>query len=128
METVTHNPTEGIYPATGDYVHALEVRGADRMLFVAGTLGLDPAGAAGATLAEQLQLVWSNIRTTLRSAGMTVDNIVRVTSYLRDAADAGANAEARTAALNGRLVPTTAIVVETLVTNWLVEIEIIAAA
>jgi enamine deaminase RidA (YjgF/YER057c/UK114 family) len=58
---------------------------------------------------------------------MTVDNIVRLTSYLRDASYAEANAAARAAALNGRVVPTTAIVAETLVSDWLVEIEVIAA-
>jgi enamine deaminase RidA (YjgF/YER057c/UK114 family) len=59
---------------------------------------------------------------------MTVDNIVRLTSYLRDPAYAWANAAARVAALGGRPVPTTAIVAQTLVSEWLVEIEVIAAA
>ena len=58
---------------------------------------------------------------------MTVDNIVRLTSYLRDASYAEANAAARVAALGGRVVPTTAVVVQTLDTDWLVEIEVIAA-
>jgi 2-iminobutanoate/2-iminopropanoate deaminase len=127
METVAHSPTEGIYPAVGDYIHALEVRGAARLLFVAGTMGLRSDGVAGTTLDEQLQLIWSNIRTILASAGMTVDNVVRVTSYLRDAASADANAEARVRELGGRLVPTTAIVAETLVDDWLVEVEVVAA-
>jgi 2-iminobutanoate/2-iminopropanoate deaminase len=128
MEVVPHNPTEGVYAASDDYVHALEVRGAGRLLFVAGTMGLDPSGAPGASLERQLELIWSNIRTILASAEMTVDNIVRLTSYLRDAAYAEANAEARTEALGDRPVPTTAIVAETLVNEWLVEIEVIAAA
>lgn len=128
METEAHSPTDGVYAATGDYVHALEVRGADRLLFVAGTMGLDQDGATGATLADQLSLIWSNLAAILASADMTLDNIVRVTSYLRDAAYADANAEARVSALGGRLVPTTAIVVETLVSDWLVEIEVVAAA
>jgi len=127
METVVHSPAEGIYAATDDYVHAIEVRGAQRLLFVAGTMGLDPAGKPGATLDEQLQLIWANLRTILASADMTVDNIVRLTSYLRDAAYAEANARARVAALGGRAVPTTAIVAETLVGDWMVEIEVIAA-
>ena len=127
METVAHNPTEGIYPAVGDYIHALEVHGADRLLFVAGTMGLGPDGVPGGRLDEQLRLVWSNIRAILSSAGMTVDNVVRVTSYLRDAAHAEANAEARVRELGGRLVPTTAIVVQTLEDDWLVEVEVVAA-
>jgi enamine deaminase RidA (YjgF/YER057c/UK114 family) len=72
-------------------------------------------------------LIWSNIRTILASADMTVANIVRLTSYLRDASYAEANAAARVAALDGRAVQTTAIVAETLVSDWLVEIEVIAA-
>jgi len=56
-----------------------------------------------------------------------VGNIVRLTSYLRDAWYAEANAGARIAVLGGRAVPTTAIVAETLTANWLVEIEVIAA-
>jgi enamine deaminase RidA (YjgF/YER057c/UK114 family) len=127
MQLVPHSPVEGVYAATEDYVHAMEVLGAQRLLFVAGTMGLDPTGAPGATLPEQLDLAWSNIRTILGSAGMTVDNIVRLTSYLRDASYAEANAAARVAALGGRVVPTTAIVAETLVSDWLVEIEVIAA-
>lgn len=128
MQLVPHDPSVGVYPTTDDYVHAMEVVGAQRLLFVAGTMGLDRSGVPGKTLAEQLDLIWSNIRAILASAGMTVDNIVRLTSYLRDASYAEANAAARVAALGGRTVPTTAIVAQTLDSDWLVEIEVIAAA
>lgn len=127
MKSTPHSPTEGVYAATGDYVHAMEVRDAARLVFVSGTMGLDPQGVPGAGLEEQLDLVWSNLRAILASAGMTVDNIVRLTSYLRDASYAEANARARVAALGDRLVPTTAIVAQTLDSDWLVEIEVVAA-
>jgi 2-iminobutanoate/2-iminopropanoate deaminase len=128
MDTIVRNPTAGIYAATPDYVHAPEVRNPSRFLYVSGTMGLDAKGVAGKTLAEQVTLVWSNIATILASADMTVDNVVRVTSYLRDASYAEVNQNARLAALKGRIVPTTAIVVQTLLSDWLVEIEIVAAA
>jgi 2-iminobutanoate/2-iminopropanoate deaminase len=128
LETIAHSPSDGVYAATDDYVHALEVRDARRLLFVAGTMGLDSSGVPGTSLEEQLELVWANLAAILASADMTVDNIVRLTSYLRDASYADANARARVAALRGRVVPTTAIVAETLVSDWLVEIEVIAAA
>jgi 2-iminobutanoate/2-iminopropanoate deaminase len=86
MKLVTHNPTAGIYPATSDYVHAIEVQNPSRFLFVSGTMGLDEQGIAGKTLAEQLDLIWNNIRTILAAADMTTGNIVRLTSYLRDPA------------------------------------------
>lgn len=128
MQTILHNPTDGLYPATPDYIHAMEVRSPQRLLFVSGTMGLDAAGHPGSTLDEQLALIWTNLRRILQEAGMTTDNIVRLTSHLRDAAYAEANQNARTAALGRHVVPTTAIVVQTLREDWLVEIEIIAAA
>jgi 2-iminobutanoate/2-iminopropanoate deaminase len=128
MEQQVINPVEGIYPATPDYVHAIELSAMQRLLLVSGTMGLDAEGQAAATLSEQLTLIWSNIRRILAEAGMTLDNVVRVTSYLTDAAFASENQKARIAALGSRRVPTTAIVVGTLSTDWLVEIEIMAAA
>ncbi len=80
-------------------------------------MGLDPRGVPRATLTERLEPAWSNIRTILASAGMTVDNIVRLTSYLRDASYADANGAARVKALGGRAIPTTAIVAEALVSE-----------
>ncbi|HYC95556.1 MAG TPA: RidA family protein [Sphingomicrobium sp.] len=128
MEQIPHNPSEGVYSTGGDWVHALEVRGAKRMLFVSGTMGLRPDFTAPPTLEEQLECVWNNLRAILASAGMTVDNIVRLTSYLRDASYAEANAQARIQALGDRRIPTTAIVVQTLQPDWLIELEIIAAS
>lgn len=127
MELIPHNPDEGIYATGGDWVHAMEVRGADRLVFLSGTMGLDPSGAAGATLDEQLELVWNNIRTILAGADMTTANIVRLTSYLRDASYAQANAQARLRALGERRIPTTAIVAQTLEEDWLIELEVVAA-
>jgi 2-iminobutanoate/2-iminopropanoate deaminase len=127
VQRIDHNPVEGIYPAD-DYIHAVEVRDPRRFLFVAGTMGLNPDWSAGRTVDEQLDLIWSNIRTILAGADMSVDNVVRATSYLRDRAYAEKNAAARLKALGGRKIPTTAIVAETLADDWLIEIEVIAAA
>lgn len=128
MPMIPRNPTTGVYPATSDYVHAMEVVAPQRFLFVSGTMGLDQDGAPGAGLDAQLKLIWSNIRAILASADMTIDNIVRLTSYLRDESYADANAAARVAALGERRVPTTAIIAQTLSPDWLVEIEVVAAA
>jgi enamine deaminase RidA (YjgF/YER057c/UK114 family) len=128
MEQIPHNPDECVYSTGGDWIHALEVRNTERMLFVSGTMGLRPDFTAPPTLDEQLECVWDNLRAILSSAGMTVNNIVRLTSYLRDASYAEANAQARIRALGDRRIPTTAIVVQTLQPDWLIELEIIAAS
>lgn len=122
-----HDPDDGVYPTDGDWVHAVEIRSPGRLLFVSGTMGLSPRGVPGATLEEQLDLVWSNISRILGSAAMGLDDVIRVTSYLRDESYAEANAAVRVAALGGRAVATRAVVVRTLQEDWLVEIEVIAA-
>ena len=126
MKTREINPTTGVYLATRDYVHAMEVTGATRQLFVSGTMGLAEDGLAPASLDEQLELIWSNIQRILAEAEMSVSNIVRLTSYLARPEYAGRNQAAREKALSGRVVPTTAIVVTTLDPSWLVEVEVIA--
>lgn len=57
MQLIAHNPSRGIYPATSDYAHAMEVVAPQRLLFVSGTMGLDEAGKPGETLDEQLALI-----------------------------------------------------------------------
>lgn len=122
------NPVEGIYPASEDYVHALEISNITRQLLVSGTMGLKSDGTPAKGLDEQLTLIWSNIRAILAEADMSIDNIVRVTSYLTDPAQAMKNQNARIKALGTRRVPTTAIIVQTLDPDWLVEIEVMAMA
>jgi 2-iminobutanoate/2-iminopropanoate deaminase len=128
MQQIIRNPTAGIYAATSDYVHALEVRRPERFLYIAGTMGLAEDGSAPKTLDEQLEPIWKNIRAILAEANMTTDNIVRLTSYLGDPLYAAANGAARERALGSRRIPATAIIVQTLDPAWLLEIEAIAVA
>ena len=129
MEIVEHSPSDGIYaPVGGEYAHAAEVRNPTRFLYTSGTMGLDPEGAAGKDIKAQIGLVWDNLRRLLAAADMTVDNVVRVVQYIRDAEYDEPVTRARVDALGGRLVPTIMMCAQTLVPEWLVEVEIIAAA
>ncbi|WP_299476363.1 RidA family protein [uncultured Roseibium sp.] len=127
MNFIPINPTKDIYQATPDYIHAIAVDAPQRLLFVSGTMGLDTDGTPAETLDSQLQLIWRNISTILQDAGGDIDNVVRVTSYLRHRDYMTANQDARVSALGGRVVPCTTIVAETLSEDWLVEVEVIAA-
>ena len=128
MHITPINPAHEIYPATADYVHAMQVTAPTRWLFISGTMGLANDSRAVATLDGQLALIWHNIRRILQEAEMAPDNIVRVTSYLTDAAYAEANQNAREVALGHRPVATTAVIVGTLNSDWLLKVEAIAAA
>jgi enamine deaminase RidA (YjgF/YER057c/UK114 family) len=102
-----------------------EPQRAGDIVFLLGSTGLEKPTVDGA--ADQLALLWSNVRRMLAGAGMTLDDVVRVTSYLRDDAYAGDNDAARTAALGDRTVPASAVVTGTLGGGWLVDIEVAAA-
>ena len=128
MHITPINPAHEIYLATADYVHAMQVTAPTRWLFISGTMGLANDSRAAATLDGQLALIWHNIRRILQEGEMTPDNIVRVTSYLTDVAYAEANQNAREVALGHRPVATTAVIVGALNSDWLVEVEAIAAA
>jgi 2-iminobutanoate/2-iminopropanoate deaminase len=129
MELVEHSPADGIYaPVGGEYAHAVEVRNPTRFLYTSGTMGLDPAGAEGQDIKAQIALVWDNLRRLLASADMTVDNVVRVVQYIRDPDYDEPVTRARVDALGGRPVATIMMCAQTLVPEWLVEVEIVAAA
>lgn len=125
MKTRLIEPT-GIYAPSADYAHAIEVREASRTVYLAGTMGLDADGSANPSIDHQLQMIWQNISAILKAADMSVDNIVRLTTYLSDRAYAEKNTDARMKALQGRVVPTTAIICDLYDSSWLVEIEVIA--
>ena len=54
MHITPINPVHDIYPATADYVHAMQVTAPTRWLFISGTMGLASDSRAAATLDGQL--------------------------------------------------------------------------
>lgn len=77
--------TEKAPAAIGPYSQAVEVN-SGRMLFVSGQLPVDPStGAfAGSDIEAQTQQSILNIKAILEEAGMTLNNVVRATVYLKD--------------------------------------------
>lgn len=58
------------------------------MVFVSGTLGIDPAtGTMPEGFAEQAQLVFSNLKAILEMAGMNFSHVVKVSIFLMDMGD-----------------------------------------
>ena len=80
---------------------------------------------------EQAALVWANIGAIVAEAGMSLDDVVSVTTYVVvDLLGAlGAVMGARDRALGGRRVASTLVTVPALVRpEWKVEIAVVAAA
>ena len=88
MPNIVHNI--GVAEQIGSYSDAIEVPPGARWLFTSGTPGLTLDGDLPTDVAGQAEVAWEHIVNTLKSAGMTVHDLVKVTHYLlheRDIAD-----------------------------------------
>ncbi|MGI9568803.1 MAG: RidA family protein, partial [Desulfobulbia bacterium] len=68
----------------GGYSQALEVGGTTRRLYISGQIPATQHGNVPETFEDQAALVWENIIAQLHAAGMDVENLVKVTTYLSD--------------------------------------------
>ena len=119
---------DGSPPVEGAYPQAVEVTGPGRWLYLSGQIPLAPDGSLAADFTGQCEQVWDNIETQLAAAGMTLDNLVKVTTFLSDRRYALENREVRVRRLAGRQPALTVIVTGIFDEAWLVEIEAVAAA
>ena len=119
---------DGSPPAEGEYAQACEVSGATRWLYLSGQIPVGPDGSLKPDFSGQCEPVWDNLETQLRAAGMTLDNLVKVTTFLSDRRYALENREVRIRRLGGRQTALTVIVAGIFDEAWLVEIEAVAAA
>ena len=82
----TIHTTADVYPAIGPYSQMVQ---AGNLYFLAGVIPLNKAGNAiqGTTIEEQTKLVLDYIGAKLKSQGMTHDNVVMSTVYLKNLND-----------------------------------------
>lgn len=103
---------EGIYrPAS--YAHAMR---AGSTMYVAGQVARDIDGVlvAPGDAARQAAQVYANLSAVLEAAGARPEHVVKVTTYLVDAADGAAATEARLAFFGDHRPPHTGLVVAAL--------------
>ena len=75
----------------------------------------------------QCELAWRNLLEVLRSAGMGAKNLVKVTTFLTHPDQTETNSRVRRDALGDARPALTVVVVQTLESRWLLEIEAVAA-
>lgn len=112
----------------GGYSQAVEVAGASRFLFISGQIPSNPDGSVPDGFEEQARLAWANVVRQLDAAGMTLDNLVKHTTYLADRDYREANSRIRREILGERVPALTVIVADIFDEAWLLEIEAVAAA
>lgn len=127
MNTTPRNPSAGPSPI-GGYSQGLDIAGFSRLLFVSGQIPETADGDVPADFEAQCRQVWANIVAVLEEAGLSLDNLVKVTTFLTDRNQADANGRIRREVLGERRPALTVMVAQTLESPWLLEIEAIAAA
>jgi len=126
MSFTAHNPPTVSAPI-GSYSHGVEIRNPKRLLFISGTIPEAPDGQIPPTFEAQCDVVWDNISAILQSAGMGIENVVKVTTFLTHADQVPSNGEIRRKRLGNHRPALTVIIAQTLDSAWLLEIEAIAA-
>ena len=118
----------GIAAQISTYSDALEVPGGVRWLFGSGTPGLAEGGMVPEGITAQSELAWENVLRALSEAGMDVEDLVKTTTYLINAADIPAYGKVRARVLGNVRPASMLMVVSQMVRpEFLVEVEAIAA-
>jgi 2-iminobutanoate/2-iminopropanoate deaminase len=112
----------------GRYSHGVLVPAGAKLLFVSGQVGVDPDGSVPADFAIQARSAWRNLLAILDAAGMTADNLVKVTHYLTRTSDLPAYREVR-ASVGGEARPASVLLFVSALADpkWLFEVEAVAA-
>jgi enamine deaminase RidA (YjgF/YER057c/UK114 family) len=127
MKLTVINSPSAPQPA-GGYSQALQVVGAERLLFVSGQIPESVAGEVPVDIPGQARLAWRNLSAQLEAAGMSLCNLVKVTVFLSSREFALANREIRQEILGSHSPALTVIIVGIFDDRWLLEIEAVAAA
>ena len=110
------------------YTQAIEVSGASRTLYISGQIGQRIDGTIPDDIVEQSRLAWQNLAAQIKAAGMTLDNLVKVTTILPNEQDVATAREARSQVLGDRKPASTLIVADLADPAWKIEIEGVAVA
>lgn len=113
----------------GSYSDSVEAGPNLRWLITSGTPGLPAAGDLPKDITGQAELAWKNILQVLAKAGMTINDIVKITQYLIRPEDIAPYAKVRKQFLGDVKPASMLLVIPQLVwPEMLVEVEIVAAA
>jgi enamine deaminase RidA (YjgF/YER057c/UK114 family) len=114
--------------AAATYSHGIEVPPNARWLHISGQIGIGPDGKMKDGIEAQTQQVWENIKAVLAAAGMGLENLVKITTYLTDESLIDGFRKVRSQQLGDHKPTSTLVVIKRLaVPGLLVEVESVAA-
>ncbi len=111
--------------AIGPYSQAIEI---DNLVFTSGQLGINPAtGAFGEGVEGQTAQALENVKAILECKGLSLDDIIKTTVFIKDMNDFGKINEVYSKYICGDKLPARSCVeVARLPKDGLVEVEVIA--
>jgi len=77
----TRRNPETVHAPLGGYVHQVELAGEERVLALAGQVGMRPDGTIPEAAAEQLREALRNVERNLAAASMSLGDVVKLTIY-----------------------------------------------
>jgi enamine deaminase RidA (YjgF/YER057c/UK114 family) len=98
-----------------------------RLLFISGQVPEKPDGSVPEGFEAQCEQAWRNIIEVLAAAGLGVEHLVKITTFLTDRSQVATNRTIRRQMLAGHEPASTVMIAETVDGKWLLEIEAIAA-
>lgn len=120
------NPARVAAP-TGPFSHGIVAEGPGRWLHVSGQIGLGVDGKLAEGVAGQASQAWDNLMAVLGEAGMGVEHLVKLTTYLVDGSHLAVVNPIRGRYLGDARPASTLIVAKELAkAEWLFEIEAVA--
>jgi len=126
---MNHPVNAGVARHVGQYSDAVEISGAQRILLISGTPGIDAdSGHLPDDFEAQAELAWINILRILAAADMHVRDIARLTQHLIRRDDLAAYRHIRTRYLGDHAPASMLTFLPGLVwPNMLIELEVVAA-
>jgi enamine deaminase RidA (YjgF/YER057c/UK114 family) len=121
-----HNPASVHAPSSG-YSMGLEIGQHRRLLFISGQVPEKSDGAVPEGFEAQCEQAWRNVIAVLTSAGLGVEHLVKINTFLTDKSQVAPNRAIRRKMLEGNEPASTVMIAETVDGKWLLEIEAIAA-
>jgi enamine deaminase RidA (YjgF/YER057c/UK114 family) len=120
------NPDK-VHPPLGAYSHVVVVPPGSELLILSGQVGIRPDGVTPATIGEQAEQVFVNIKALLAAHGLSVADIAKLTTFIVAGHDGGAVRDARIRHLGSHHPASSTVYISQLVDPvWLVEIEAVA--
>jgi 2-iminobutanoate/2-iminopropanoate deaminase len=127
VERRTINAPDAPAPSGGTS-RAVEVTGALRTLYISGQIPVDAEGRCPDGFEAQARLAWKNVFAQLASAGMGVENLVKVTIFLADRKYGLENRRVRQDVMGQHAPASTVVIAGIFDEAWLLEIDAIAVA